>query len=158
MSGRVRRHRQNCPSGVVKTDQPAGGDRTLDARVCRTLSSELPGNPWSVAMTDHIEHIVGSGNVFADLGLPNPEERLAKAQLAYLNYKAIQERSWTQAQTAEALGIDQPKVSALLRGRLSGFSLERLFRFLNALGQDVAINVRPNPSADRPAGVTVAAA
>jgi predicted XRE-type DNA-binding protein len=83
-----------------------------------------------------------SGNVFADLGLPNARELQAKADLAWEISRTIEERELTQAQAAELLGIDQPKVSALVRGRLSGFSMERLYRFLNALGKDVEIVVR----------------
>ena len=87
--------------------------------------------------------IESSGNVFADLGLKNPEELLAKAELVQRISDVISERKLTQARAAKLLGIDQPKVSALLRGRLDGFSIERLFRFLNALGKDVEITVRP---------------
>src|SRR3954463_5779833 len=84
-----------------------------------------------------------SGNVFADLGLKNPEELLAKAELVQRISDIIAERKLTQAKAAKLLGIDQPKVSALLRGKLEGFSIDRLFRFLNALGRDVEISVRP---------------
>jgi predicted XRE-type DNA-binding protein len=83
------------------------------------------------------------GNVFADLKLPQPEEALAKARLAHRICELIAERKLTQAKAAKLLGIDQPKVSALARGLLDGFSTDRLFRFLNALGQDVEIRVRP---------------
>lgn len=95
-----------------------------------------------------------SGNVFADLGLSEPEELLAKAALVRQISAAIDERGLTQAQAAEIMGIDQPKVSALLNGRLSGFSMDRLVRFLVALDRDVQIVVRPK-RADR-ARVTVA--
>lgn len=84
-----------------------------------------------------------SGNVFADLGIPNPEQYLAKAELAAKIFIIVKRRRLTQAATAEILGINQPKVSALLRGRLDGFSTDRLFRFLNALGCDVQITVSP---------------
>lgn len=83
------------------------------------------------------------GNVFADLGLKNPEVLLAKAELAQRIADIIAERKLTQVRAAKLLGIDQPKVSALLRGRLGGFSTDRLFRFLNALGRDVEIVIRP---------------
>ncbi len=88
----------------------------------------------------------GSGNVFADLGLPEPEDRIAKAELARQISKIISRRKLTQEAAAELLGIDQPKVSALISGKLAGFSLERLIRFLNVLGQDVEIVVSPKPS------------
>jgi predicted XRE-type DNA-binding protein len=84
-----------------------------------------------------------SGNVFADLGAANPEESLAKAELARQIGQLIEQGQMTQAQAGEVLGIDQPKVSALLRGKLESFSAVRLIRFLNALGQDVEIVVRP---------------
>jgi predicted XRE-type DNA-binding protein len=88
-------------------------------------------------------HTVGSGNVFADLGLPDADELLVKAGLALQISRIVEQRGLTQAHAAKALGIDQPKVSALLHGHLRGFSAERLTRFLNALGQDVDIVVRP---------------
>jgi predicted XRE-type DNA-binding protein len=84
-----------------------------------------------------------SGNVFADLGLKDPEELLAKAQLVQRIADILAERKLTQIQAAKILGIDQPKVSALLRGKFDGFSTDRLFRFLNALGRDVEIVIRP---------------
>ena len=84
-----------------------------------------------------------SGNVFADLGLPDAEERLTKADLAMQIAAAIRGRRLTQAKVAALLGIDQPKVSRLLRGQLSGFSTERLIHFLTLLGQDVTIGVTP---------------
>jgi predicted XRE-type DNA-binding protein len=97
-----------------------------------------------------------SGNVFADLGLPNPEDRLAKAELARRISVIITERRLTQLEAAAVLGIDQPKVSALVRGRLGGFSLERLLRFLNVLGRDVEIVVKPKSKGRRHATLSVA--
>lgn len=84
-----------------------------------------------------------SGNVFADLELPDPDATLAKAELARRVGDILSARKLTQARAAAVLGIDQPKVSALIRGKLDGFSTDRLLRFLNALGQDVEIIVRP---------------
>lgn len=84
-----------------------------------------------------------SGNVFADLGLRDAEERLAKADLAIAISREIESRGLTQAGAAELLGVAQPDVSNLMRGRLSGYSMERLTRLLNALGQDVEIRIRP---------------
>jgi predicted XRE-type DNA-binding protein len=84
-----------------------------------------------------------SGNVFGDLGLKSPEELLAKAELVQRIADVIAERKLTQVRAAKLLGIDQPKVSALLRGKLNGFSTDRLFHFLNALGRDVEIVIRP---------------
>ena len=87
----------------------------------------------------------GSGNVFADLGLPDPDLALAKAELVRRIRYLIAGRKLTQARAAEVLGLDQPKVSALVRGRVEGYSLDRLVRFLNALGQRVEISVLPAP-------------
>jgi predicted XRE-type DNA-binding protein len=100
-------------------------------------------------MAELPRHTVGSGNVFADMRLPQPDELLAKADLAIQISRIIEERGLTQTQAASLLGIDQPKISALVRGRLEGFSLERLTRFLNALGQDVEIVVRPKSRSER---------
>lgn len=96
-------------------------------------------------MTKELIHR-GSGNVFADLRIPHPDQYLAKAELAARILKIVQRRGLTQAATGKLLGINQPKVSALLNGRLDGFSSDRLFRFLNALGCDVRISIsRPHP-------------
>ena len=83
-----------------------------------------------------------SGNVFADLNLPNADDLLAKAELAAKIIAEIQSHRLTQSEAAAILGIDQPKVSALKQGKLSGFSIERLIRFLLLLGRDVEIKVR----------------
>ena len=88
---------------------------------------------------------VSSGNVFADLGLSNPEERLLKAELVRKISEITTNLNLTQVQVAEILGIDQPKVSLLIRGRLSGFSTDRLMNYLNKLGSDVEITVKPKP-------------
>jgi predicted XRE-type DNA-binding protein len=85
----------------------------------------------------------GSGNVFADLGLPNPEERLAKAQLVQRIAEVIKERELTQKQAGTILEIDQAKVSKLVRGKLSEFSTSTLIDYLTRLDQDVEIVVRP---------------
>jgi predicted XRE-type DNA-binding protein len=89
--------------------------------------------------------IAGSGNVFADLGLPDPDDELTKAQLASQIRQVIKRRRLTQVAAASVMGIDQPKVSALLNGRLGNFSSERLMRLLTALGQDVEITVKTKP-------------
>jgi predicted XRE-type DNA-binding protein len=100
----------------------------------------------------------GAGNVSADIGLPNPEERLAKAGLAIRIASAIRSRRLTQARAARVLRIDQPKVSRLLRGQLSGFSAERLMHFLTLLGRDVEIVVRNAPRSRRQGRLRVVAA
>ncbi len=97
----------------------------------------------------------GSGNVFADLGLPHPDLALAKAELVQRIRDLLVERKLTQAKAAKVLGLDQPKVSALVRGRVEGYSIDRLFRFLNALDQRVEITVRPNADSAEECAVVV---
>jgi predicted XRE-type DNA-binding protein len=94
-----------------------------------------------------VEAEESSGNVFADLGLPNPEQELLKARLTFQIYKIIKARGLTQAQAGEVLGIKQPHVSALMRNRAGNFSVGRLIEFLTALGQDVQIIVKPTRKA-----------
>ena len=84
-----------------------------------------------------------SGNVFADLGLPHPEQELLKAKLCLRIYRLIKQRGLTQTEAGKILGIRQPHVSALMRNRAGTFSVGRLMDFLTALGQDVEIIVRP---------------
>lgn len=86
-----------------------------------------------------------SGNVLADIGLPDPDEELTKVQLASQIRQVIKHRRLTQVAAASLMGIDQPKVSALLNGRLGNFSSERLMRLLTALGQDIEITVKTKP-------------
>src|SRR2546425_7714548 len=87
-----------------------------------------------------------SGNVFADLGIKDADAYLAKSALAIHIHRVIKKRRLTQDKAGQILGISQPKVSAIIKGRLDGFSTERLFRFLNVLGCDVKISVsRPHP-------------
>lgn len=93
-------------------------------------------------MRKRADHKSSSGNVFRDLDVPFSEEALAKAELASRIAILIGNRKLTQGAAGEILGVDQPKVSALLRGRLSGFSTDRLIKFLTALGQDVDIVIR----------------
>lgn len=95
------------------------------------------------AMNEEIKITKSSGNVFADIGLPEPEEARAKVEIASLICDIIVERKLTQTQATALLGVDQPKVSALMRGRLDGFSSDRLFKFLNALDRDVEIVIKP---------------
>ena len=104
----------------------------------------------------YIEHEVSSGNVFADLGVPHAEEALAKAQLARAICLLIEKEGLTQKAVAERLHIDQPKVSALVRGRLTDFSTDRLLRFLLNLGHDVKINVQSKKATRAHANVEVA--
>ncbi|HUI55714.1 MAG TPA: helix-turn-helix transcriptional regulator [Bryobacteraceae bacterium] len=97
-----------------------------------------------------------SGNVFADLNLPNADDLLAKAELAAKIIAEIQRRRLTQSQAAVILGIDQPKVSALKQGKLSGFSIERLMRLLLVLGRDIEITVKRKANSKSVARLRVA--
>lgn len=90
-----------------------------------------------------VEH--SSGNVFTDIGIPSAEEHVAKAGLACRIGDAVRARRLTQANAARILRIDQPKISRLLRGQFSGFSIGRLMHFLTLLGRDVEIVVRTAP-------------
>ena len=99
----------------------------------------------------------GGRNIFKDLKLPDAEELNAKAQIAYRICDILQERKLTQQAAADLLGIDQPKVSALLRGRLDGFSSDRLFRFLNSLDRDIEIIIRRTKKSSRAPGIRVLA-
>ena len=90
-----------------------------------------------------LEQDPGSGNVFADLGLPDASEHLLKAGLVARIERTIRQRELTQAAAAALMSIDQPKVSAMLAGQFRGYSVERLMRFLVALGHDVEIVVKP---------------
>lgn len=122
------------------------------------LEPPCEGHASSGMVSVRMKATQGSGNVFADIGFPRPEEALAKAQLALEIERVIRKRALTQHQAARVLGIDQPKVSALRHGRLRGFSVERLIRFLNALDQDVEIVVRAKPRSRRRGQLSVTAA
>ncbi len=86
-----------------------------------------------------------SGNIYADTGHPNPEEAMAKAKLAILITTTIKKKKLTQKQAAALIGIDQPKISDIIRGKLSGFTLDRLFRFLRSLGIGIEIEPKVYP-------------
>ena len=96
----------------------------------------------------------GSGNVFADVGLPDAQEYLAKAELAHQICSLIRDAGLTQSQAARLLKVDQPKISALMRGHLKDFSTDRLMRFITALNHDVVITIR-RPDDRRRASVRV---
>lgn len=88
-----------------------------------------------------VEYEIGSGNVFEDLGYPNPEEMLLKSQLTSIIEKEIETRGLTQIEAGKILGLDQSDVSRLLNGKLRAFSVARLFLFLNRLGYNVELKV-----------------
>lgn len=101
-----------------------------------------------------VEH--GSGNVFADLGLPNPEEHLVKATIALAIAKTIRERGLTQEHAGKMLGLAQPKVSNLIRGELDKFTIDRLMRYMRKLDYDVTISFTPKPRSRDEAVIHVA--
>jgi len=110
-------------------------------------------------MKQHTPIHAGSGNVFSDLGLPDSDDLPIQAELTRLIYLRIKELALTQVQAAEKLGLKQPDVSKLMNGRHSGFSAERLFRFLNALDEDIQIVIKTKPPRARRGGtLTVIAA
>jgi len=104
-------------------------------------------------MTD-TDIIRGAGNVFADLGLPDANERQTKTRLALALNRIIKDQALKQVEAARLLGVPQPKVSALVNYRLDGFSVEKLMVFIVALGRDVEIVVRPRRG-EAPARVVV---
>ena len=98
-------------------------------------------------MSNKKGHETGSRNVFKDIGVPNAEEHLIKAQLVFKIDGIMKQRRLKQAEAADLLGIKQPDVSKMLRGDFRPFSIERLLRFLVALNQDVEIVVKPHRDA-----------
>jgi predicted XRE-type DNA-binding protein len=99
-----------------------------------------------------------SGNVFADLGFENAEELGTKLRLSVVINKILEERKLTQTEAARVLGVNQPKVSALMSYKLEGFSVERLMHFATALEHDVVIEIRPHAKAQGEARVLVVSA
>jgi predicted XRE-type DNA-binding protein len=107
-------------------------------------------------MTKKIRYEVGSSNVFTDIGLPNADEHLIKAQLVYKIDTLMRQRKLKQTEAARLFGVKQPDVSKMLRGDFRQFSVERLMRFLVALGQDVEIVVKPHRDNQKAAQLRVA--
>lgn len=106
-------------------------------------------------MSDDVEITIGSSNVFADLGIPNPDEHRAKAGLALAIKRHIEETGLTQMQAATLMGESQPNVSAIVRGRLRAFSLERLIHHLQALGFDLEMTIKSPPANRQQGNLTV---
>jgi predicted XRE-type DNA-binding protein len=96
-------------------------------------------------MTKKIDFTESSGNVFLDLGIDQPEEMLAKAEIAYHIAQIIQHSHMTQKDAAELLGLTQPKISNILAGRLDGFSMEKLMLLMVGLNRDVKIVIKKKP-------------
>ncbi len=108
-------------------------------------------------MSNKIKYTKSSGNIFDDMGFKDAKERLVKAELALKINQIIDDRKLTQVEAAHILRINQPKVSAIVNGRLADFSIERLIEFLNKLDQDVEIVIHNKPKkSKRPALFTVA--
>src|SRR5258708_8191686 len=150
--------------------RPSGGSRHLDRRSIlygvatsslRTTTARS-GSTRRIAMgktaskarrparEDEAAVTPSSGNVFADLGLRDADELLAKADLAHTIQQLIEAQGLSQRAAARCLGVAQPDLSNLYRARLEGFSIERLCRLLTALGQDVRIALHPNPRSRPP--------
>jgi len=106
-------------------------------------------------MTRSIEYEKSSGNVFADIGLPDAADHLIKAKLVLKIDALMQERGLKQSEAAALLGVKQPDISKMLHGDFRQFSVERLMRFLVALGQDVEILVKPHTAPDSSAELVV---
>lgn len=116
----------------------------------------MPENDQVITMNENkIER--GSGNVFKDLGFPDADEHLLKAQLAMRLDGLIKARKLTQSAAAKLVGVGQPDLSKILKGHFRQISVERLLRFHMALGQDVAITLRDKGRVKRPARLSVAA-
>jgi predicted XRE-type DNA-binding protein len=106
-------------------------------------------------MSNKKRYETGSGNVFKDIGVPNPEEHLVKAQLVFKIDTILKKRGLKQVEAADLFGVRQPDVSKMLRGEFRQFSVERLLRFLVALDQDVEIVVKPHRSRNDAAAMQV---
>jgi predicted XRE-type DNA-binding protein len=99
----------------------------------------------SLVAGHEIEITPSSGNVFADLGLPNPEEELAKVKLAIAIKRTMEAKGLSQTAAAKLMGESQPNVSLIVKGRLEKFSSERLMRHLTALGKDLELIIKDAP-------------
>ncbi len=151
--------REDRPLGLTDgTPYANNGIMTGDEEEVEEPPPKPPGGKAMETTTKRAAVKASSGNVFADVRLPNPREALAKAQLAERICDTIAASQLTQTEAAELLGLDQPKISALVRGKLSGFSTDRLFRLLNDLGQEIEIVIRPAKPAHRRGAIHVLAA
>jgi predicted XRE-type DNA-binding protein len=136
------------------------------ARLCRGIpsphrrSSAIIGHHRKASKSAERREPVtrGTGNVFADLGFPDAAERQARLRLAFALNQELEARKISQADAAKVLGVTQPKVSALRRYKLEGFSVERLMNLLTALDQDVEIVIRRKPRSRKTGRISVVAA
>lgn len=104
---------------------------------------------------EKIEITKSSGNVFEDMNFPDAQEALAKSKLAMMIYFIIESQELSQAKAAEIMGTEQARVSDIIRGKLSGFTIDRLFKFLLALGQDIEIKIKNHSKNDQPPSISV---
>jgi len=104
---------------------------------------------------NHETVVPGSGNVFSDLGLHDADEKRTKVRLAVAIKQIVKSQRISQSAAAKVLGVNQPKISALINYRLDGFSVERLLHFLIALDRDVEIVIRKKPRSRRTARIVV---
>jgi predicted XRE-type DNA-binding protein len=120
-------------------------------KLAKIMRCDLPKRKTKSAISP------SSGNVFADLGVPNAEEKLTKVRLAFAINQIIQNRRLPQAAVARRLKVNQPKVSAISNYQLDGFSVERLMNFVTALDRDVDIIIRPKPNSRKFGRIAVTA-
>jgi predicted XRE-type DNA-binding protein len=145
---------KKSPSGI----RTAKRDIDLVAERLKTVRG-ITRNTMARKSAERKEPITrGTGNVFADLGFPDAAERQARLRLAYALNQELEARKISQADAAKVLGVTQPKVSALRRYKLEGFSVERLMNLLTALDQDVEIVIRRKPRSRKAGRISVVAA
>jgi phage-related protein/predicted XRE-type DNA-binding protein len=134
-----------------RTANAAPGHRVDSAAAARGRADRTRGK----TMNHKRRYETGSGNVFKDIGVPNAEEHLIKAQLVFKIDAILKKRGLKQVEAADLFGVRQPDVSKMLRGDFRQFSVERLLRFLVALDQDVEIVVKPHRSRSEAAAMQV---
>lgn len=105
-------------------------------------------------MTRKVKIEMSSGNIFADLGLPDAEAHFLKAQIVSEIYRLTHERKLTQSQAGERMGISQPEVSRLFKGNFREYSVDRLMGFLTAFDRDIEIVVKPHKKAGKGGRIT----
>src|SRR6476619_1948412 len=137
LSEEIQVRQGHAAEGTGADSTASGCSRKRLQREVSTKMTTKRKSPRKIKVTE------GSGNVFADLGLPHAEQELMKARLTLQIHQIIQKRGLTQTEAGKLLGIPQPQVSALARNRAGNFSVGRLIEFLTALGQDVKITVSP---------------
>src|SRR5450759_667283 len=141
-----RRRRQDA-HGPRRPVPASGGEMAslLRSGLARhSADSRYRQSRTGILMAKRIQIEKGSGNVFADIGVPNPEEALAKAEIARQVNRILVARKLSQAEAGVILGIAQPRVSDLIRGRLGRFSLDKLLDFAKRSGNDVEIRIKPS--------------